>query len=107
MTSGSSSLVILTDEVDHGDMEEDLMTACAKIVTDKSLQSSEPPTIQYKTSISDDNSDVWSDSDDECENHLINKTVEESTDSLNNKDKTITMAKPHLTEEVDDWENWT
>ncbi|KAH8863529.1 hypothetical protein KSF78_0002719 [Schistosoma japonicum] len=52
MTSGSSSLVILTDEVDHGDMEEDLMTACAKIVTDKSLQSSEPPTIQYKTSIS-------------------------------------------------------
>ncbi|CAH8654550.1 unnamed protein product [Schistosoma rodhaini] len=102
MTTGLSSVVILADEV-----ENDEMTAAKAVTTDKSIfHSSEKPTIEYKASISDD--EAWSDSENERKNYSMDKTNKKSTESNNNNEAVkIKNSEPQLTDEIDDWENWS
>ncbi|CAH8591791.1 unnamed protein product [Schistosoma turkestanicum] len=111
MISDPSSVVILTDEVGQDEVENDVMTVEMAITTDKPIvHSSEIPTVEHKTSISDD--EVWSDSD-ESEDCSIDKTNKKSTKNNNNNnnatDETDTTrnSESQLTDEADDWENWS
>ncbi|CAH8656937.1 unnamed protein product [Schistosoma haematobium] len=103
MTSGLSSVVILADE-----MENDEMTTAKAFTTDKStVHSSERSTIEYKASIPDD--EAWSDSENERKNYSLDKTNKKSTETNNNKDEAVTIknSELQLTDEIDDWENWS
>ncbi|CAI2733879.1 unnamed protein product [Schistosoma spindalis] len=102
MTSGLSSVVILTDEV-----ENDEMTVVKAATTDKSIvHSSERPTVEYKASISDD--EAWSDSENERKNYSMDKTNKKSAEDNNNQEAvTIKNSELQLTDEIDDWEKWS